>query len=316
MVRADQRIRIVVDAMGGDYAPGEIVKGAVLAAEKTDVEVALVGPTDIVEAELAKYDVSHLPIGCIRADEFIKEGENPALAVRRKPNASIAVATKMMKEGEAEGLISAGPTGAIVASAIQYLGMMEGIERPVIGGAIFDPAPNTVVFDCGVNIDCKPYHLLTFAVVGSVYCKKLLNITNPTIGLLNIGAEESKGNQLTKETYRLLQRSGLNFIGNIEGNQIMSGRANVLVCDAFVGNILFKFVESLGLFKDSAGRDEKRDLGGGLIWGVNGIVRKLHGASRAPHVAVKINHVKQAVEVDLIGAIKSELTTIIKEIKL
>lgn len=316
MVRADQRIRIVVDAMGGDYAPGEIVKGAVLAAEKTDVEVVLVGPTDIVEAELAKYDVSHLPIGCIRADEFIKEGENPALAVRRKPNASIAVATKMMKEGEAEGLISAGPTGAIVASAIQYLGMMEGIERPVIGGAIFDPAPNTVVFDCGVNIDCKPYHLLTFAVVGSVYCKKLLNITNPTIGLLNIGAEESKGNQLTKETYRLLQRSGLNFIGNIEGNQIMSGRANVLVCDAFVGNILFKFVESLGLFKDSAGRDEKRDLGGGLIWGVNGIVRKLHGASRAPHVAVKINHVKQAVEVDLIGAIKSELTTIIKEIKL
>lgn len=316
MVRADQRIRIVVDAMGGDYAPGEIVKGAVLAAEKTDVEVALVGPTDIVEAELAKYDVSHLPIGCIRADEFIKEGENPALAVRRKPNASIAVATKMMKEGEAEGLISAGPTGAIVASAIQYLGMMEGIERPVIGGAIFDPAPNTVVFDCGVNIDCKPYHLLTFAVVGSVYCKKLLNITNPTIGLLNIGAEESKGNQLTKETYRLLQRSGLNFIGNVEGNQIMSGRANVLVCDAFVGNILFKFVESLGLFKDSAGRDEKRDLGGGLIWGVNGIVRKLHGASRAPHVAVKINHVKQAVEVDLIGAIKSELTTIIKEIKL
>jgi len=316
MVRADQRIRIVVDAMGGDYAPGEIVRGAVLAAEKTDVEVALVGPTDIVEAELAKYDVSHLPIGCIRADEFIKEGENPALAVRRKPNASIAVATKMMKEGEAEGLISAGPTGAIVASAIQYLGMMEGIERPVIGGAIFDPAPNTVVFDCGVNIDCKPYHLLTFAVVGSVYCKKLLNITNPTIGLLNIGAEESKGNQLTKETYRLLQRSGLNFMGNIEGNQIMSGRANVLVCDAFVGNILFKFVESLGLFKDSAGRDEKRDLGGGLIWGVNGIVRKLHGSSRAPHVAVKINHVKQAVEVDLIGAIKSELTTIIKEIKL
>ncbi|TET17626.1 MAG: phosphate acyltransferase [Dehalococcoidia bacterium] len=316
MVRADQRIRIVVDAMGGDYAPSEIVKGAVLAAEKTDVEVALVGPTDIVEAELAKYDASHLPIGCIRADEFIKEGENPALAVRRKPNASIAVAAKMMKEGEAEGLISAGPTGAIVASAIQYLGMMEGIERPVIGGAIFDPAPNTVVFDCGVNIDCKPYHLLTFAVVGSVYCKKLLNITNPTIGLLNIGAEESKGNQLTKETYRLLQRSGLNFIGNIEGNQIMSGRANVLVCDAFVGNILFKFVESLGLFKDSAGRDEKRDLGGGLIWGVNGIVRKLHGSSRAPHVAVKINHVKQAVEVDLIGAIKSELTTIIKEIKL
>ena len=316
MVRANQRVRIAVDAMGGDYAPAEIVKGAVLAAEKNDVEIALVGPTDIVEAELAKYDVSGLPIGCVRADEFIKEGENPALAVRRKPNSSIAVAIKLMKEGEADGLVSAGSTGAMVASAILYLGMIAGIERPVIGGAIFDAAPNTVVFDCGVNMDCKPHHLLTFAIIGSVYCKKLLNIVNPTIGLLNIGAEESKGNQLTRETYPLLQRSGLNFIGNIEGNQMMSGRANVIVCDAFVGNALFKFVESIGLFEDSAGREEKSDLGGGLIWGVNGIVRKIHGASRAPHVAVKINHVKLAVEVDLIGAVKSELASFIKEIKL
>ncbi len=316
MVRANRRVRVAVDAMGGDYAPGEIVKGVVLAAEKGDVDIALVGPTDIVEAELAKYDASHLSIRCVRADEFIKEDENPALAVRRKPNSSIVVATRMVKEGEAGGLVSGGPTGAIVSAAIQYLGMIEGIERPVLGGAIFDPAPNTVIFDCGVNIDCKPYHLLTFAVIGSIYCKKLLNIANPTIGLLNIGAEESKGNQLARETYRLLQRSGLNFIGNVEGNEIMSGRANALVCDGFVGNVVFKFVESLGLFKDLAGRDKKQDLGGGLIWGVNGIVRKLHGASRAPHVAVKINHVKLAVEADLIGAVKSELATFARELKL
>ena len=316
MVRANQRVRVAVDAMGGDYAPAEIVKGAVLAAGKGDVEVVLVGPTDIVEAELAKYDVSHLPIRCARADEFIREDENPALAVRRKPNASIAVAAKMVKEGEADCLIGASPTGAIVSSAIQFLGMIEGIERPVIGGAIFDAAPKTVVFDCGVNMDCKPYHLLTFAIIGSVYCKRLLDIANPTIGLLNIGVEESKGNQLVREAYPLLQRSGLNFIGNIEGNQMMSGRANVLVCDAFAGNILFKFVESIGLFEDSAGKDERHDLGGGLIWGVNGIVRKIHGASRAPHVAIKINHVKLAVEADLISAIKSELTTFTKEVKL
>jgi len=316
MVRANRRVRVAVDAMGGDYAPGEIVKGVVLAAEKGDVDIALVGPTDIVEAELAKYDASRLPIRCVRADEFIKEDENPALAVRRKPNSSIAVAIRMMKEGEADGLISGGPTGAIVSAAIQYLGMIEGMERPVLGGAIFDPAPNTVIFDCGVNIDCKPYHLLTFAIIGSIYCKKLLNIANPTIGLLNIGAEETKGNQLTKETYRLFQRSSLNFIGNIEGHELMSGRANVIVCDGFAGNIVFKFVESLGLFKDLAGRDKKQDLGGGLIWGVNGIVRKVHGASRAPHVAVKINHVKLAVEADLIGAVKSELATFAKELKL
>ena len=305
-----------MDAMGGDYAPGEIVEGAVLAAERGDVEIALVGPPDIVEAELVKYNASHLPIRCIRADEFIREDENPALAVRRKPDASIAVAVKMVKEGEADCVISAGATGAVVTSAIQFLGMIEGIERPVMGGPFLDAAPNTVIMDAGVNMDCKPYHLLAFAVIGSVYCKKLLNIANPTVGLLNIGAEEGKGNQLTREAYRLLQRSSLNFIGNIEGNEIMNGRANVLVCDAFVGNILFKFSESIGLFEDSAEREEKSDLGGGLVWGVNGVVRKVHGMSRAPHVAVKIRHTKQAVEADLVGGIKSELSRTMKEVKL
>jgi glycerol-3-phosphate acyltransferase PlsX len=312
MVIPGHRIRVAVDVMGGDYAPAEIVRGAVLAAEKGDVDIALVGPTDIVEAELARYGVSRLPIRCVRADEFIKEDENPALAVRRKPNASIAVAAKMVKAGEADGLISAGPIGAMVSAAIQYLGMIEGIERPVIGGAIFDLAPNTVVFDCGVNVDCKPYHLLTFAIIGSVFCQKLLDIANPTVGLLNIGAEESKGNQLARESYHLLKSSGLNFIGNIEGNELMSGRANVIVCDAFVGNVVFKFGEKLGLFKDSPDRDDKNILGGGLIWGVNGIVRKIHGASRAPHVVVKIRHTKLAIEAGLVGAVKSELATIMK----
>ena len=314
MVRANRRMRIAVDAMGGDYAPGEIVKGAVLAAEKNDIDIALVGPLDIVEAELAKHDGSHLPIRCIQADEFIPEGTNPALAVRSKPNASICVATRMVKEGKADGLISASPTGALVTSAIQYLGMIEGIERPVIGGAIFDAAPNTVVFDCGINMDCKPHHLLTFALIGSVYCKKLLNITNPTVGLLNIGVEEGKGNQLTRETYHLLQRSSLNFIGNIEGNQMMSGRANVLVCDAFVGNILFKFVESIGMFHDTPGA-RGYNQGGGLILGVNGIVRKAHGASQAPHVAATIHQVKEAAKADFIVALKSELVSVAKEIK-
>lgn len=314
-MKANQKTRVVVDAMGGDYAPEEIVKGVVLAAKKNDVEIFLVGPQDIVKAELAKYDTSGLPVRLIPADDYIREGENPALAARRKPNSSIAVAMRMMKEGEADGLISGGPTGAVVTSAICTIGMIEGMERPVIGGAIFDSAPKTVVFDCGVNMDCKPYHLLTFAVLGSVYCKKLLGVADPAIGLLNIGAEGSKGNQLTKETYSLLEKSGLNFIGNIEGFDLLSERANVVVCDAFVGNVLFKLVESIGLFEDTAGADEKRDLGGGLIWGVNGIVRKIHGHSRASHVALKISHVKLAVEVDLIGAIKSELAAIMKRTK-
>jgi glycerol-3-phosphate acyltransferase PlsX len=315
MVKANQKVTIAVDAMGGDYAPGDIVKGAVMAVKSdAEVEVALVGPPDIVEAELAKYDVANLPIRCVRADDIIGERENPALAVRRKPNASISVATRMLKEGQAEGLISAGPTGAIATSGIQYLGMIEGMERPVIGGAIFDALPHMVVFDCGVNMDCKPYHLLTFAAIGVVYCKKLLNIPDPAVGLLNIGAEENKGNQLTRAAHPLLKKSGFNFIGNIEGHHIMDGKANVLVCDAFTGNVLFKFLESIGMFHDSAGRERDSDLGGGLIWGVNGILRKLHGASRAPHVALKVSHVKLAVQADLISAIKSELARIAQEV--
>ncbi|HEY56585.1 MAG TPA: phosphate acyltransferase [Dehalococcoidia bacterium] len=311
MTKANQRVTIAVDAMGGDYAPGELIKGAVIAAERGDVEVALVGLPDIIEAELAKLNTAQLPVYCIGADETIEETENPALAARRKPNSSIAVATKLVRDGEADALISAGPTGALATSALQYLGMIEGMERPVIGGAIFDDAPKTVVFDCGVNMDCRPYQLLTFAVIGTVYCQKLLNVANPTVGLLNIGAEETKGNQLTRESYQLLKRSGLNFIGNIEGNQIMSGKANAIVCDAFVGNVLFKFVESIGLFKDVPGA-RGYDQGGGLILGVNGIVRKLHGASKAPHVADTIHQAKAATKIDLIGALKSELRAVIK----
>ena len=314
-MKDSRRIRVAVDAMGGDHAPAEIVKGAVLAAGENNLDIALVGPPDIVQAELTKYDASHLPIRCVPAGDIITEGKDQALAIRRKPDASIAVAAKLLKEGEADALVSAGPTGAVVASAIRHVGMIDGIERPVIGGAIFDALPGTVVFDCGVNMDCKPYHMLTFALIGSVYCRKLLNIANPTVGLLNIGAEAEKGNQLTKETYRILEESGLNFIGNVEGNQIMNGRTNVLVCDAFVGNVLFKFVESIGMFHDTAGRENGADLGGGIIWGVNGLVRKLHGASQAPHVALKIHHARLAVEADLVDTLKSDLTGIAGGIK-
>lgn len=292
--------------MGGDYAPGDIIEGAVAAARRGDVEVALVGLPQVISAELAKLNHDNLPVTSVPATEVIPEGVNPALAVRHKPNSSIAVAARMVKTGEADGLVSASPTGAVVTSAIQYLGMIPGIERPVMGGAIFDAAPKTVVFDCGVNMDCKPHHLLTFAIIGHVYCKKFMDIPEPTIGLLNIGAEEGKGNQLTKDAYQLLKKSGLNFIGNIEGNQMMSGRANVLVCDAFVGNLVFKFAESLGLFHDSP-EASGFNRGGGIILGVSGIVRKLHGASRAPHVAATIHQAKEAIRADFIGALKSEL---------
>ncbi len=340
MTKAEQRVRVAIDAMGGDYAPGEIVKGAVAAAEKGDVEVILVGPIDTVEAELAKYNISGLPIHCVKADDFIKEEEHPALAVRRKPNSSIAVATKMVKTGEADGLLGATATGALVTSAIQFLGMVEGIDRPVLGGVLSGTAPNTVIFDLGVNMDCKPQHLLTFAIIGTVYARIFLNIANPTVALLSIGKEEGKGNQLARETYPLLQKSGLNFIGNVEGNGILTGQANVIVCDAFVGNVIFKFSESgaeiIGNYFKSKMKsypmishllkDKVKDLvaslslpdsvGGGLIWGVDGIVLKMHGHSRAPDVTKKIAQVKMAVESDIVGCLKSELATIRKKLNL
>lgn len=341
MTGAKPRIKIAVDAMGGDYAPGEIVKGAAAAAEKDDdIEVILVGPTNTVAAELAKYNISRLPIRYVNSDDFIQEEEHPALAARRKPNSSIAVAIKMVKAREADALVAATATGAIVTSAIQFLGMIDGIDRPVLGGPLTSIAPNTVIMDLGVNVDCKPEHLLNFAIIGSVYARLFLNIANPTVALLNIGKEEGKGNKLARETYPLLQKSGLNFIGNVEGNGIFAGQANVIVCDAFVGNTLFKFMEGgaemIGnYFKSKAKsypmlsqllKGKVKDLvaslalpdsaGGGLIWGVDGIVMKMHGHSRAPDVTIKIAQAKMVVERDVVSCLKSELAKIRKHINL
>lgn len=330
MKQSNRTVRVALDAMGGDYAPEEMVRGAVMAAEKEGVEISLVGPDDAIAGELAKHDISHIPLHCVEADGFVSEGESPALAVRRRPNASIAVAVKMVKAGEADAVVGAGSTGAMVTSVLRFLGMVEGIERPVVGGPIFGVAPNTILMDCGASVDSRPYHLLTFAVIGSIYAKKLLDIAEPTVALLNVGSEENKGNALVRETYPLLQKSGLNFIGNIEGNEILSGRANVIVCDGFVGNILFKFGESgielvknwlkskfklyslLGLFTKPL-RDltsffgEPQGIGDGLIWGVNGIALKIHGASRAPDVAKKIAQAKRVVDMDVVGSLKTEL---------
>jgi glycerol-3-phosphate acyltransferase PlsX len=192
--------------------------------------------------------------------------------------------------------------------------MIDGIKRPVIGGAIFDQAPDTVVFDCGVNMDCKPYHLLTFAAIGHVFCNRFLGIKKPKVGLLNIGAEKDKGNLLTREAYPLLEKSGLNFIGNIEGNQLTDGTANVLVCDGFVGNVIFKFCGSVGLFRDLAETSGNKQ-GGGIIFGINGIVRKVQGSSRAPHIAATIHQTKEAIRTGFIDALKAELRDVIRRIK-
>jgi len=340
MPKAGQRVKIAIDAMGGDFAPEEIVKGSVAAAEKSGVEIALVGPSDRIEAELDKYDISHLPIHSVNADDYIKEGERPAIAMRRKPNSSIAVATKMVKEGKADGLLGATTTGALVTNAVRSLGMLDGIRRPVIGSVLSGVAPKTAIFDLGVNVDCKAHHLVTFAIIGTVYARIFLGVDNPTVALLNIGKEDDKGNQLVREAHCLLQKSGLNFIGNVEGDGILGGQANVIVCDAFVGNAILKFSESgvriiseylrgkvskypiVGSWmrgkvkKLMTSLSSPDSIGAGLIWGVDGVVLKVHGHSQAPDVAEKIAQVKMAVEGDMVNCLKSELAKIRKKINL
>ena len=329
------RIRVAVDAMGGDYAPGEIVKGAVLAAQKGDIELFLVGSKNILEKELAGYGLTNgSSIHIVEASDVIKENESPIDVVRRKPNCSIAVAAKMVKSGEADALLSAGSTAAAAISAIQFMGMVDGVYRPALVGSLGSFAPNTVMVDLGANVDCKPCQFLNFAIAGSVYAKKFLNISDPKIALLSTGGEESKGNEAVREAYSLLKNSSLNFIGNIEGNDILSGKANVIVCDGFVGNVLLKFYESIGgyakdwterklkkypplgalikllfdrLFPATKISSETERRGGGILWGINGVVRIAHGASRAPQIANAIESAKEAVKAEVVESLKLEL---------
>ncbi len=323
-------MKIAIDAMGGDYAPEEIVKGAVIAAKEYGVDIALVGPVDIVDGELAKHDKADSNIEVVAASEYLVEGEHPAYALRQKRDASILVATKLVKAGKADAVVGAGPTGGVVASALQVLGTVEGMGRPVAGGPFLGFAPNTVVIDLGGNIDCRPDQLLDFAIVGTVYARKMLNIPNPTVALLSIGAEEGKGNEVVRESYPLFQKCGLNFIGNVEGYDIPSGQANVIICDGFVGNILVKFCESLGkticqwLEDKVRGKLPESDvkelvnslllatnvadaLGGGPLWAVNGVVCVAHGRSRYDDIVKTIGQAKLAVELDLVGSLKAEL---------
>jgi len=327
-------VKIAVDAMGGDYAPEEIVKGAIHAIREQGVELALVGPEELIKKEIRKYDVSGLPISIVNANEVIKEGESPVAALRLKPDASIFVATRMVKDERADAVIGLGYTGAVMVAAIEILGKLEGIKRPTTGCPLCGFAPGTLVFDLGPNADCKPRDLLSFAVTGSVVAQKMLHISNPTVALLSNGAEEGKGNLLVKKAYSLFKESHLNFVGNVEGNDIPWGKANVIICDGFTGNILLKFCEGLGeavveRLRTALGKkvpEQQIEViadnlftlthtaeEGGPIYGVNGVVVIGHGRSKAPQVANAIRLAKQAVESNLVEELKLELGKLRKD---
>ncbi len=239
-------IWIAVDAMGGDFAPRHVVDGALAAARHLDLGVALVGPTATLEEELAPHlDVDTARVRLIDAPEVIGMAEAPGAALRRKPGASIKVAAEMVAGGEAAALVSAGHTGATVMAAYAAFGMLPGVDRPALAATIPTRGRPAVLLDVGASVECRPQHLLQFAVMGSVFARVAFGATAPRVGLLSIGEEETKGNELTKDAHRLLKASPLNFIGNVEARNVYSGEADVIVCDGFTGNVALKTSEGL-----------------------------------------------------------------------
>ena len=323
-------VRIALDAMGGDNAPSEVVRGAVHFAAAGQGQVMLVGDPEAVQDELSAYDTSRLPIGVVPSEGVIAEDESPALALRQRPRASVLVATGMVKQGHADACVTMGSTGAAMAAGAVILGLASGVERPALGGPVVGVAPNTCILDLGTNVDCRPRQLLSFGAIGDVFARTFFGSDDPRIALLSVGAEAGKGNRQVRETTELFEKSGLNFIGNIEANDLPKGAAEVVVCDGFVGNIVMKLTEGLGQqlsehlrsrldgvipsedlnsllqeFYDMNNVVESR--GGGPLFGVNGISVVGHGAARAGAVERALGMAKMAVETDFVSQMNNRL---------
>jgi glycerol-3-phosphate acyltransferase PlsX len=334
----DTPIRVAVDAMGGDYAPGEVVTGAVDAARRGGVHVALVGDPDVVEPELAKHDIDGLPVMAVPSEGIILEVDQPARALRQKPRASVLVSTGMVKEGMADACVTMGSTGAAMAAAAVVLGLMEGIVRPAGGGPVVGVAPHTVILDVGTNVDCRPAQLLSFAVIGDVFANQFYGVVRPRVALLSVGAEAGKGNRQVTETAALLEKSGLNFIGNVEANEIPQNKADVVVCDGFVGNVVMKLTEGLGDAMAGLVRERLKDKlpesdieplarelyevnnvlethGGGPLLGVNGVSVVGHGRGKAESVQRAIGTAMLAVEVRLVDKLAQELARVRERVR-
>ncbi|MFP6680226.1 MAG: phosphate acyltransferase PlsX [Dehalococcoidia bacterium] len=323
-------IPIAVDAMGGDNAPGEIVLGAVQAAREGGVSIILVGDPDSVEAELAKHDVAGLPITTEPSEGVVAEGEAPATAYMTKRNASIFRAASAVRHGRAKALVSMGSTGATIAAATVVFGTFEGIERAALGGPLYGLAPGTIIMDIGTNVDCKPQQLADYAALGATFSRIVFGEKNPRVALLSVGAESGKGNTQVKEATELLITSGLNFIGNVEANDIAHGRAEVVVCDGFVGNVVMKLTEGIGetlahnIQEIMDGRIPDADLekisshiydltnlpethGGGPLFGVKGVAVVGHGKALASAVSRAVQTARQTVALKYVAQAETEL---------
>jgi len=317
------RARIAIDAMGGDHAPAEIVAGALRAQAELGVEVLLVGDRQQIEAVIPHRSLGQLEI--VPSEGTIEMHEEPLSGIKRKPKASINVAMDLVKQKRADAVVSAGHSGAAMAAALLRLGRLRGIDRPAIGAVFPTIVANkpVLVLDVGANVDCRPKFLEQFALMGTIYSQYVLGIQAPKVGLLNIGEEDCKGNDLAVRTHQMLQEnSQISFIGNAEGRDVLSGRFDVIVCDGFVGNVLLKFAEAVGevviqilreelpqglqgqlgtaLLKPNLKRIKQRidhaEHGGGLLLGVAGVCIISHGSSQAPSIFNAIRLAKEAVD--------------------
>lgn len=333
--------RIAIDAMGGDYAPDEIVAGALRAREELGVEVLLVGDPQEIESKLPPK--THLrQVEIVPAEEMITMDEEPLSGIRRKPKASINVAMDLVKNQQADAVVSAGHSGAAMAAALLRLGRLRGIDRPAIG-AMFPTmvaGKPVLILDVGANVDCRPKFLEQFAVMGSIYSQYVLGIPEPKVGLLNIGEEDTKGNDAAVRANQLLRENPqISFIGNAEGRDVLSGHFDVIVCDGFVGNVLLKFAEAVGevmlqiireelpqglhgqigtaILKPNLKRIKQRmdhaEHGGALLLGVDGICIISHGSSQAPSIFNAIRMAKEAVDNRVLHRIQSQYQSIQQE---
>ena len=308
--------RVALDAMGGDNAPGEIVKGAIDAIHKRkDIKVFLVGQEDLIEKELKQYTYEKDQIEIVNATEVIETAEPPVMAIRKKKDSSIVVAMNMVKKGEADAFVSAGNSGAVLVGGQLIVGRIKGIERPPLAPLLPTATGVSLLIDCGANADARPSHLVQFAKLGSIYMEHIMGIQNPRVAIVNIGAEEEKGNALVKETFPLLKEcEDINFVGSIESREIPNGMADVIVCEAFVGNVILKLYEGVGsvlirkvkqgmmtslrskigallvkpALKETLKSFDASEHGGAPLLGLNGLVVKTHGSSKAKEVSNSI----------------------------
>ncbi len=327
---------IAIDAAGGEHAPREIVEGAIKAAQDFGVDIALVGNKSILHV-LAGHYMNKLNLKIIDAPQVIGYNEHPLKAIKSKPNSSIVIGVNLVRDGAASAFVSAGNTGAVLAASLLSLSKVKGIDRPALGSFLdITPPVPALLIDAGANADCHPNNLVQFAQMGSIYTKHILGIDAPSIGLLNNGEEEIKGNRLAQQTHQLLKRrNGLNFVGNIEGQDIMKRKVDIIVTDGFTGNIVLKTIEGMGdsflhvarqasrIFSTAyhlRGRELLRDIGlgswvkrvdyteygGACLMGVNGNVIVAHGRSQAKAIKNAIGLAKQTVERDICRIMKEE----------